>query len=191
MTLSRDFSDKERAVLLDVARRSIDYGFDRRAALPVRPSEFPPHLRGRRACFVTLRRNGELRGCTGVIVARRPLVRCVAEHAFSSAFLDARFLPIERDELDELAISISVLSVPSVLQFADERDLLGKIRPGVDGLVLESGRYLATLLPSVWEHLPDPAEFLRQLKRKAGLDDDFWSSDIRVSRYVTEEFTEG
>ena len=190
MTLCVEYSNNERNLLLDVARRSIRNGIDHRRALPIRPLEFPTHLRQRRACFVTLRRDGELRGCTGAITARVPLVRCVAEHAYSSAFLDTRFSPLEPEELDGLWVSISVLSEVSPVEFFDEADLVSKIRPCQDGLLIELGRSVGTLLPSVWEHLPEPAAFLRQLKRKAGLAADFWSEEIKVSRYTTEEFTD-
>jgi AmmeMemoRadiSam system protein A len=95
---------------------------------------------------------------------------------------------LESDELESLTVGISVLTTPIPINFADERDLLSKLRPGVDGLVLEVGRSLGTLLPSVWEALPESEAFLRQLKRKAGLDPDFWSNEIRVSRYTAEEF---
>lgn len=186
--LSEAYTSEERTTMLSIAVRSIEHGLAYRSALPVKTAEFPPRLRRRRACFVTLRSSGELRGCTGAIIARRPLVRCVSEHAYSSAFLDHRFLPLGWDELEGLAISISILSETVPIDFADETELIAKLRPGVDGLVLEYGRALATLLPSVWRSIQEPGEFMRQLKRKAGLAADFWSNGVRVSRYTTEEF---
>jgi hypothetical protein len=188
--LSVEYTNDERKLLLEVARRSIRNGIDNHRALPIRPSDFSTHLRQRRACFVTLRLDGDLRGCTGAIAAREPLVRCIAEHAYSSAFLDTRFSPLEPAELDGLWVSISVLSPTSPIEFFDETDLVSKIHPHRDGLVIEVGRSVGTLLPSVWENLHEPAAFLRQLKRKAGLAADFWSEEIRVLRYTTEEFSD-
>ncbi len=188
LMLSEAYTSEERTTMLSIAERSIEHGLAYRAALPVKAVEFSPRLRRKRACFVTLRSSGELRGCTGSIVARHPLIRCVSEHAYSSAFLDQRFMPLGWDELKGLAISISILSDMVPIDYSDEAELVAELRPGVDGLVLEYGRALATLLPSVWRSLPDPVEFMRQLKRKAGLAGDFWSGGIRVSRYTTEEF---
>ena len=186
--LSEAYTSDERATMLSIAVRSIEHGLAYRSALPVKTAEFPPRLRRKRGCFVTLRSSGELRGCTGSIVARQPLVRCVSEHAYSSAFLDQRFLPLGWEELEGLAISISILSSTVPIDFCGETELIAALRPGIDGLVFEHGRAVATLLPSVWRSLPDPREFIRQLKRKAGLAPDFWSDEIRVYRYTTEEF---
>lgn len=187
--MSRDeYSADERELLLSTAYRSVEYGVIENRPPSVDPAEFAPHLCERRACFVTLRRGGELRGCTGTIGARSPLVVCVSEHAYTSAFRDFRFPPVALFELDGLEISISVLSPPEPLPVSDERELISRLRPGIDGVILEEGESLATLLPSVWESLPEPAQFLRQLKRKAGLPADYWSKRIRVSRYTAEQF---
>lgn len=183
-----EYSDGERTLLLSVAYRSIEHGVENGTPLRVTLGDFAAHLCEKRACFVTLWRSGDLRGCTGVVVARAPLVTCVAEHAFTSAFRDGRFPMLTPDELPELEISISVLSVPEVMTFSDEADLVSKVRPGIDGLILSEGGMLATLLPSVWETVGDPALFLRQLKRKAGLPPRYWSTTIEVSRYTTEQF---
>lgn len=186
---SKEYSIEERAQLISLAYRSIETGIENNRPLHVEQADYPSHLRERRACFVTLHRDGELRGCTGTIVARSPLVVSVSEHAFTSAFRDSRFLPVRADELESLELSISVLSETEWIDFADEGELLAKIRPGTDGLILEEGANLATLLPSVWASLPSPELFLRQLKRKAGLPGGYWSSTLRVSRYTTEEFS--
>lgn len=186
---SPEYPTEERAQLLSLARRSIENGLCHDRPLVVDPADYGPHLQGLRACFVTLHLAGELRGCTGTITPRSPLVASVCEHAFTSAFRDARFPPLRAAELEGLEISISVLSETEAIYFADESDLLAKIRPGIDGLILEERGCLATLLPSVWSSLPDPEHFLWQLKRKAGLPGDYWSPSIRVERYTTEEFS--
>jgi len=185
---SDEYSAEERELLLSTAYRSIEHGVIENRPPRVDPGEFSSHLQASRACFVTLHREGQLRGCTGSIVARKPLIVCVSEHAYTSAFRDFRFPPVALFELDGLQISISVLSSPEPLPVSDEEELIARLRPGVDGVILEEEDSLATLLPSVWESLPDPAQFLRQLKRKAGLPADYWSKRIKVSRYTAEQF---
>jgi AmmeMemoRadiSam system protein A len=137
---------------------------------------------------VTLEIGGELRGCIGTLKARRPLVVEVAHMARAAAMEDPRFPPLARAELGAVQISISVLSVPAPLEFASEADLLAKLRPGVDGLILREGYRSGTFLPSVWDKLPAPADFLRQLKRKAGLAPDHWSDSLTIEGYTTESF---
>ena len=187
---SREYSDRERAILLEVARRSIAYGLDTGRPLPVAVSEFPPHLQEHRASFVTLNENGQLRGCIGALEAYQPLVKDVADHAFAAAFQDPRFPPVQAHELPLLEIHVSVLSPPEPMQFRDQADLLAQLRPGVDGLILRAGHHQGTFLPSVWEQLPRREDFLAHLKLKAGLPPDYWSDDIQVWRYTTEEFSD-
>ena len=101
-----------------------------------------------------------------------------------------RFQPVSASEFGDLEIHISVLSPPEPMIFTSEADLLRQIRPGIDGLILEDGAYRGTFLPSVWEQLPDPAQFLAHLKMKAGLPPNYWSDTLKVSRYTTESFSE-
>jgi AMMECR1 domain-containing protein len=138
-------------MLKDVAKRSIRHGVRTGQPLPVDPAMFPAELREKRACFVTLRRAGKLRGCIGALEPDLPLVVGVSENSFKAGFRDPRFPPL-----------------------------------GVDGVVLRQGSRQATFLPAVWQELPDPAQFLRQLKRKAGLAVDGWPDAIEVCRYTTE-----
>ena len=175
-----------RIALLDVARRSIESGVRTGKPLSVDPGYFPPKLQEQRATFVTLRRADALRGCVGALTASRPLVSDVAHSAFAAAFRDARFPALEATELDDLEIHISVLSALEPLPVRDEADLLDQIRPGVDGLVLRDGAHQGTFLPAVWENIPDPSDFLRELKRKAGLPVDSWSERWEVLRYTAE-----
>jgi AmmeMemoRadiSam system protein A len=180
---------KQRDTLLTVARQSIDHGLSHGRPLPVNPSDYPAPLQALRATFVTLHENGQLRGCIGTLEAHRALVEDVAENAFSAAFRDPRFAPVSAAEHDQMDLDISVLSPATPMQFDSEQDLLRQLRPGIDGLVLEDGPYRGTFLPSVWEQLSEPLDFLHQLKRKAGLSADYWSPSLKVSRYVTESFT--
>lgn len=170
--------------LVEVAWRAIRAGLDGGPRPVVRAAEYPEALRAHRGSFVTLRRDGQLRGCMGSVVARHPLVEDVAHNAYSAAFADPRFAPLTRGELDGLDLHLSLLSPMEPLTFSAEADLVRQIRPGVDGLLLEHGHHVGTLLPSVWESVPDAETFWRILKGKAGLPPDYWSPTLRVSRYT-------
>jgi hypothetical protein len=172
--------------LLEVARASIETGLRTGRPLAPDPLAYPEPLRAVRASFVTLHRDGDLRGCIGGLVALRPLVADVAEHAFAAAFRDPRFPPLAADELAGLDVHVSILSPLEPVAFGSEDELVAKLRPGLDGVVLEAEGRRGTFLPAVWEAVPDPREFLRELKRKAGLAPDFWSSAVRVQRYTVE-----
>jgi AmmeMemoRadiSam system protein A len=175
-----------KALLLDVARQSIEWGLRTGQPLAVDPDAYPPELGELRATFVTLRRKGELRGCVGGLVASRPLVADVAHSAFGAAFRDNRFPALEASELDQIETHISILSPLEPLSAPDEKALLDAIRPGIDGLVVRDGARQGTFLPAVWESLPEPAEFWRELKRKAGISLDAWSSRWEIFRYTVE-----
>jgi AmmeMemoRadiSam system protein A len=172
--------------LIEVAWSSIRHGITAGQPLEPDPAEFPPPLREQRASFVTLRRGGTLRGCTGGLEARLPLVQDVAYHAFCSALHDPRFPPLAGDEIEGLDLEISVLSPLEPLAFDSEQALLAQLRPHVDGLVLRERDCMGTFLPSVWQSLPDPPAFLRELKRKAGLPADHWSASLEALRYTVE-----
>ncbi len=174
-----------RAELLRVAVEAIAAGL-RDARWQPNPADFPTPLREHRASFVTLHLDRRLRGCIGTLEARDPLVVDVARNAWSAASRDTRFPPIGMDEFQHLDIHISVLSVPEPVTVGSEAELLALMRPGIDGLILEEGFRRGTFLPSVWEQLPDPRDFLRQLKRKTGLPDQYWSASLQISRYTAE-----
>jgi AmmeMemoRadiSam system protein A len=180
---------RDRQALLDIARRSIHHGLEQGCPLPVQADNFDLPLRAKRASFVTLNLNGMLRGCIGHLEATQPLVEDVADNAFSAAFRDPRFLPLSEEEFAALELHISVLTPAEPLPCDSESDLLQKMRPYRDGLILSEGVHRGTFLPSVWEQLPDPKDFLRHLKRKAGIADDHWSPYLKVYRYETESFS--
>jgi AmmeMemoRadiSam system protein B/AmmeMemoRadiSam system protein A len=142
------------------------------------------------ATFVTLRRQSRLRGCIGSLQARRPLGADVRANAVAAAFDDPRFAPLSADEYADVDIEVSVLSAPSPLAVAREADLHACLRAGIDGLILELGTRRSTFLPQVWDSLPDARDFVDELKRKAGLAREFWSDELRFSRYTVEKFTE-
>jgi AmmeMemoRadiSam system protein A len=143
------------------------------------------------ASFVTLTKHGQLRGCIGSLEPRRPLVLDVQENAAAAAFNDPRFPPVRLEELDDLRVEISVLSPPQPLSYDGPDDLIAKLRPGVDGVVIERGWNRATFLPQVWEKLPDPNQFLQHLCLKAYLPADaYCHPDLDVYTYGVEKFEE-
>jgi hypothetical protein len=172
--------------LLARARNAIAAGL----GLAAGPEPHHPALDERAATFVTLRRGGELRGCIGTLEARRALDDDVRVHARAAAFEDPRFAPLAIEEVDALEIEVSVLDPARPLAVASERHAHRELRPGVDGVILEWRGRRATFLPQVWEQLPEPGEFLRALKRKAGLPADFWADDLRLARYRVRKYVE-
>ncbi|MGD8589280.1 MAG: AmmeMemoRadiSam system protein A [Chromatiales bacterium] len=186
---TKRLSDEARRQLIDIARASILYGLEHGEALLPSAGDYAQELEVERASFVTLNRLGMLRGCIGHLEAIMPLAKDVAENAYSAAFRDPRFPSLTRDEYADLELHISILTPPEALEVNSESDLLTLLQPGIDGLILEDGAARGTFLPSVWESLPQPREFLRHLKRKAGLTEDYWSDTLKVSRYETESFT--
>lgn len=137
-----------------------------------------------RASFVTLELDGNLRGCIGTLQAHRPLADDIAQNAYNAAFRDPRFVPLTQDEFENIELHISVLNPPYPLPCDSQDELLAKIRPGQDGLIISDGSYSATFLPAVWEELPDPEDFVAHLKAKAGLAPDHWSKTFAVERYT-------
>jgi len=138
------------------------------------------------ACFVTLEKKGQLRGCIGSIIAHRPLIEDLVKNANSSAFSDPRFTPLRKEEFDDLSIDVSLLSDPEKMFFDSEADLLRQIVPFTDGIIIKERNYQAVYLPSVWEQLPDKTLFLNSLKLKAGLSEDYFSQTFEAYRFKTE-----
>ena len=174
------------AVLLARARLAIA----RQLGLPGGAAPDHPSLSEPGASFVTLTRQGHLRGCIGTLAARRPLRDDVDHNAVAAAFRDPRFPPLSAEEFADLQIEVSLLSEPERMSFRDEDDALAQLRPGIDGVILSSGQHQATFLPQVWESLPKPRDFMTQLKRKAGLVDNFWSPALTLARYQVRKFEE-
>ncbi len=145
-------------------------------------------LREQAATFVTLSKNGVLRGCIGTLEAHRPLIDDVQANAVAAAFHDPRFAPLTAEELASLRIEVSLLSTIQALPVGDELDACAKLRPGMDGVVLEYGSKRGTFLPQVWQQLPEPVQFMAHLKLKAGLPAGFWHADIRLFTYQVEKY---
>ena len=179
-------ADERGAVLLRLARAALGEAL---GAEPEPPPE-PDWLERPGACFVTLRIDGELCGCIGSLEAYRPLADDLRANALAAAFRDPRFPPLEAGQLPRVSIEVSLLSELEPVPFRDEADLLARLRPGVDGLVLEHDGHRGTFLPAVWRQLPRPEQFLEHLKLKAGLPPEFWAADVRISRYTVDSWSE-
>lgn len=180
------YTNNEKQIMLKAALDSIRYGVEHHAVMPIKLEDYSEALRQERATFVTLELQKELKGCIGTLEARQPLIEDIVYNAYAAAFEDPRFYPVQKQEVDFLEIHISILSEPEPMSFKSEADLLQQICPGIDGLILTEGGHRGTFLPSVWEELKEPQEFLRHLKVKAGLPMNYWSSTIKMERYTAQ-----
>jgi hypothetical protein len=184
-------TSEQQEFLLELARRTLGEVVRQKRLPQFDSAGVPPGLTDSRACFVTLNKDGRLRGCIGDIFPRRPLYQAVVYSAAAAAVADRRFRPVGPEELDEIEIEISLLSLPTRLEFKSPEELLERLRPGVDGVVLRLGQKQATYLPQVWEQIPDKQEFLERLAEKAGLERSGWRSpQARVLLYQAEAFHE-
>ena len=184
------YSHEERDALLKLARNVIASEMEKSGKTPEMKNPTPA-LREKRGCFVTLHKKGELRGCIGSIMPEKPLVDCVSDNAINAAFSDPRFPGLSKDELSQVDIEISVLTLPKKLEYKDAADLLAKIIPKRHGLIISKGWHRSTFLPQVWEQLPDKERFLGHLCQKAGLPANAWKAgDLEVQTYEVEHFGE-
>ena len=183
-----EFSPHERQRLLEIALRSIQSGLDGQQYPKLDPASLPATLCAYRASFVTLESGGTLRGCIGSLQPLSMLADDVSHNAWAAAFRDPRFSPLQAAELDALTIRVSVLGEREEMQFDSEQALIKQLRPGRDGLILQEHTHKGTFLPSVWDSLPEPADFLIHLKLKAGLPAHYWSDSMQAWRYATESF---
>lgn len=184
MSYSRD----EKSTLLSIALDSIYCGLHHGKPARLNTADYSPTLAAQRASFVTLKHGATLRGCIGTLDARASLVESIADNAYAAAFNDPRFPPTGASELEDLTIGISVLSPLEEVAVTSEQDLLDQLIPGEAGWVLQDTGNRGTFLPSVWTSLSVPADFLRQLKIKAGLAPDHWSNTLQIWRYRTDSF---
>jgi AmmeMemoRadiSam system protein A len=184
-------SPEEGAILLRLARQSIEEAVHGKLPSPPPLESLPARLQAPGTTFVTLTIHGELRGCIGALEAYQPLALDVLEHALGAAFQDYRFPPLEANELEGLEIEVSRLTSPQPLGYERPNELLERLRPGIDGVILRDGLRRATFLPQVWEKLPDPSDFLDHLCAKMGASPDLWRyKPLQVSIYQVEEFHE-
>ena len=183
------YSSDEKSVLLAIALESIKCGLDHGKPLRLNIRDYSARLSAQRASFVTLNHGEALRGCIGTLEARTSLVESVADNAWAAAFRDPRFAGLTASEVSDLSIQVSVLSPLKPVMPASEQELLTRMIPGEAGWVLQEENNRGTFLPAVWSSLGKPAEFLRQLKIKAGLSPDYWSDSLKIWRYTTESFS--
>ncbi len=184
-------SQADREYLLSLARQSIDCYVNNMPLPQVDPLALPPRLLEKGASFVTLTRQGYLRGCVGALEPFQSLVEDVREHAIAAASEDFRFPPVRASELNDLEIEISRLTVPEKLNYEQPDELLTLLRPGIDGVVLRDGMRRATFLPQVWEKVPETEQFLEELCMKMGAAPDLWRrKKLDVLIYQVEEFRE-
>ncbi len=176
-------TEGDKKTLLNIARLSIQHGLDHQYPSNISPKDYSSALQQTAASFVTLQLNGELRGCIGTLLAHQALINDVYEHAHGAAFTDPRFSMLSMEEFLNVHIEISILSRMQEIIFNNEEDLLKQLKPGVDGLTIENTLHHATFLPQVWKSLPEPINFLHQLKLKAGLNGNHNLLDIKAFRY--------
>ena len=183
---------EEQTILLRLAREAMERGVRCEELPPLDLESLPLPLRQEGSSFITLMSRGQLRGCIGSLEAYQPLVEDVRLHAMAAALKDPRFPPVKEEELSGIQIEISRLTHPVPLEYMDARDLLAKLRPRVDGVILRDDTFLrATFLPQVWEKLPNPEEFLCNLCYKMGMEPDLWRyKHFHVLTYQVEEFHE-
>lgn len=180
-------ADDKGTVLTNLARRAIEHELGVGSLSRPRGS---PWLDQLAATFVTIEQRGDLRGCIGSIEPDRPLFEDVTRNARAAAFRDPRFPPLRLDELETIELEVSLLSMLSPMPVGSEQELHRKLVPGVHGVLLRLGHRQATFLPSVWDQLPTPEQFLSHLKRKGGIPASPWSDDIEVLVYTVDKFVE-
>ncbi|REJ86388.1 MAG: AmmeMemoRadiSam system protein A [Planctomycetota bacterium] len=183
-------STKDRETLLQVALAAIRESVSSREgrAIEIDARDYAPSLQEHRAAFVTLHNSGRLRGCRGSVSADESLVVCTARSARAAALFDERFHPVTEAEIRELQIHVSILGEPEEIPVAAERELLEFLQPGVHGLIVRAAGKEALFLPSVWQKLPDPAEFVQHLKSKAGLSPTLQYADTVWRCFTVDEF---
>ena len=189
--MTTPLTDGEKQTLLRIARDAIENAVRGKSLPPFKDESLTPTLRDKGASFVTLTISGDLRGCIGALEAYQPLAEDVREHAIAAALEDPRFPPVTERELSRIEIEVSFLTQPQELQYSTLEDLLEKLRPNVDGVILRHGFRKATFLPQVWEKVADPSDFLDQLCYKMGVSANTWrETKLQVYTYQVEEFHE-
>ncbi|RPH52759.1 MAG: AmmeMemoRadiSam system protein B [Desulfobacteraceae bacterium] len=192
--LSNRLNDKQGQILLKLARKTIsdELGIKSRQEQIISASEIAEKdLQRKSGTFVTLKIRNQLRGCIGNLAANETIPEGIKRNAINAAFNDFRFSPLTAKEFDKVEIEISILSEPQPLAYKNGEDLINKLRPGIDGVIIRKGHASATFLPQVWEQLKRPEDFLSHLCTKAGLPSDSWkNSKLEVLTYNVQYFEE-
>lgn len=185
----RSFASHHGKELMNISRLSLEEAVLKNKHFKPHRDDYPDVLFNKGAAFVTLEKHGELRGCIGSLMPNQSIAYDIALNSYSAAMEDNRFSQIEPEELKDIKISISLLSGFEPTTYNSEEDLLTKIVKGVDGIVIRDGDRQGVFLPSVWKQLPDPQEFLNNLKLKAGMSPTYWSNKIKVYRFRVVEIS--
>ena len=191
MGTAKKISNEEGNFLLNVARETIKIELNKKKMPPIDWENISDTCKENLGTFVTLTIGGNLRGCIGHIIPRETLVEGIKENAINAAFRDPRFPPLSKKEFEKIEIEVSILTYPEEIPYKDAEDLLNKLRPEIDGVIIKKGFYEATFLPQVWEQLPRKEEFLSHLCMKAGLPANSWKNEkLHVSTYQVQAFEE-
>jgi uncharacterized protein len=179
----------QRQTILQIARDAIMQSFLGNKDIQINLKLFPAELLEKKGTFVTLNINGKLRGCIGSLSPQRPLIVDIIHNAQAAAFHDPRFKALSIEEFKQIEIHVSILTDARAMQVNSREELLAQLRPGEDGIILKENGKSATYLPSVWEKIPEPENFINELRRKAGLEPKGWDESTQVLRYGTIEFS--
>lgn len=191
MHFMSEYNKENKKFLLNLARKSIEYFMEKRELMNVDEKKIMDNLKEKKGVFVTLEKNGMLRGCIGNIQPVEPLYMGVLKNSIAAAFYDPRFYPLQHDELKDIKIEVSILSEPEKIEYKNSNDLLKKIKTGKDGIIIKLGNRSATFLPQVWEKIKHKEIFLTELCLKAGLKPDEWKkSRMEVYKYNVVCFKE-
>lgn len=189
--MTQKLTQNEQKRLLIIARQALENAVRGEPLAEIDLEKLPLALQKPGASFVTLTIQGRLRGCIGALDAYQPLAHDVQEHAAAAALQDFRFPSVQPAELPHIRIEVSALTPRIPLDYDGPQDLVAKLRPKVDGVILQDGKKKATFLPQVWEKLPDPEEFLSHLCMKMGAPEDLWrKKPLNVYIYQVQEFHE-
>lgn len=186
-----ELSKSEQKSLLKLARSALEHILTTGEEVKPNDSDIPKKLKEKRATFVTLTKDGILRGCIGKILPQKELYKDIIENTYSAAFGDPRFPQLTEDELKQISIEISTLDKPKSLKYKDSKALVAKLKKEKPGVIIQHGLYSATFLPQVWEELKTPKEFLSHLCQKAGLEGDTWQKErLEIQTYKVVKFSE-
>ena len=189
--MESSLSNDEKKTLLLLARQALTAAVNGEVLEPLNLDAMPQRLRMPGASFVTLTRDGFLRGCIGTLKKQLPLADDVRQHAVAAALSDYRFPTVKPEEVDEIEIEVSVLTTPQPLEYKHPDELPELLRPGIDGVIVTHGNNRGTFLPQVWEKVPDAETFLDMLCEKAFLPQDAWrQGHLEFLTYQVESFHE-
>jgi AmmeMemoRadiSam system protein A len=189
--MTTQLTKEEKDTLLRIARSALEAAAHHRKLPPLDLESLPKRLRVLGASFVTLSKQGALRGCIGALNAKSPLAEDVQQHAVDAALYDHRFIPVQADETEAISIEVSVLTEPQPIPATDPEDIPKLLRPGVDGVIVLCGERRATFLPQVWKKVPTPEQFLAMLCQKAGLPGEAWKQgNVQILVYHVDCFHE-